>query len=564
MRALSFLGDSWRALRLCGNGDVRINAKAQRTQRGAKSCGLFRLLPMNGLLTLTAVFLAASSVAAEYDLLIQNARIADGTGAPLLGGSIGVKGDRIVAVGAVAGTAAMVLDAQGRVAAPGFIDVHTHSERIARLPVAENFVRMGVTTIVTGNCGGSRTDVAKFFEELIAARVAINVATLIGHNSVRREAMGGNFNRPPTPEELEKMKALVAQAMQEGAVGLSTGLIYVPGTFAKTDEIVALAKVASAHGGIYASHMRAETVKIFEAIDELCHIAREAKIPAEVSHLKLSSPAAWGKAAEVLAALDRARAEGLSITHDAYAYTASSTGLAQLIPDEAREGTRDDYRARLADPEQKAKIVAAMARTRERQGRKDYAYAVVARCEADPSLNGKTIAEAAKQRRGSDSLDDQIELLLELEAQGGASGVYHNMDEPDLQAFLRHPLTMIASDSGPTIPSADVPHPRNYGNNARVLGRYVRELKVMSIEEAVRRMTSLPARTFQLKDRGTLKPGAFADIVIFDPAKVNDPSVFNDPHHYAEGFTDVVVNGGVLVRDGALTELRSGTPVRLR
>jgi N-acyl-D-amino-acid deacylase len=535
----------------------------------AKTPGFTRILPgmipVRPLLFVTFALLAVSiGRAADFDLLIQNAQIADGTGAPRAKGSIAVKGDRIVSIGHVKGSAQTVIDARGRVAAPGFIDVHTHSERIARLPAAENFVRMGVTTIITGNCGGSRIDVAKFFDELARAKVAINVATLIGHNSVRREAMGGNFNRAPTAEELEKMKTLVAQAMKEGAVGLSTGLIYVPGSFAKTDEIIALARVASEHGGIYASHMRAETVKIFDAIEELCQIAREARIPAEVSHLKLSSPAAWGKAADVLAVLDRARAEGLKITHDAYAYTASSTGLAQLIPDEAREGTRDDYRARLADPAQKAKIIAEMAKTRERQGRKDYSYAVVAKCEAGPSINGKTIAEAAKMRRGSDSLADQIELILELEAQGGASGVYHNMSEPDLQAFLTHPQTMIASDGGPTIPSADMPHPRSYGNNARVLGRYVRELKLLTLESAVQRMTSLPAQTFQLKDRGVLKPGAYADIVIFDPEKVRDPSTFDDPHHFAEGFTEVVVNGGVVLRDGAMTGARSGAPVRLR
>jgi putative CocE/NonD family hydrolase len=501
---------------------------------------------------------------AQYDLLIKNARIADGTGAPLSNGSIAVRDGRIAEVGDVKGSAVTEIDAGGRVAAPGFIDVHTHSERIARLPAAENFVRMGVTTIVTGNCGGSRTDVAKFFDEIAAAHVAINVATLIGHNSVRREAMGGNFSRPPAPGEMERMKAIVDQAMREGAVGLSTGLIYLPGTFAKTEEIVALAKVASAHGGIYASHMRAETVKIFDALEELFRIAREAGIRAEVSHLKLSSPTAWGKADEVLAMLDRARAEGLSITHDLYAYTASSTGLAQLIPDNAREGTRDDFRARISDPGQKAQILEEMRKTRERQGRTDYSYAVIARFDADPSLNGKTIPEAAKIRRGSDSLDDQIELILELENQGGASGVYHNMDEPDLQAFLRHPLTMVASDGGPTIPSADIPHPRNYGNNARVLGRYVRDLKILPLEEAIRRMTSLPARTFRLKDRGILKPGAFADIVIFDPERVNDPATFAGPHHYADGFTDVIVNGGVVLRAGEMTGVRSGGPLRLQ
>lgn len=511
------------------------------------------------LLLLAAV---VGSRAADFDLLIQNAWIANGTGAPLVRGSIAVKGGRITAVGTVAGSAAMTIDAEERVAAPGFIDVHTHSERIAKLPVAENFVRMGVTTIVTGNCGNSRTDVARFFEEITAAQCAINVATLVGHNSVRRQAMGGSFSRAPTAAELVKMKALVEQGMREGAVGLSTGLIYLPGSFAKTDEIVALAKVAASHGGIYASHMRAETVRIFDALEELLQVAREAKIRAEVSHLKLSGPSAWGKADEVLAVLERARAEGLQITHDAYAYTASSTGLAQLIPDQAREGTHADYLARLADPAQKAKIVQEMRAMRERQGRTDYAYAVIAKFDADARLNGRTIPQAAKLVRGSDALDDQVELILDLEKRGGGSGVFHGMSEDDLQKFLRHPLTMIASDGGPQILSADVPHPRSYGNNARVLGRYVRELKLLSIEEAVRRMTSLPAATFELKDRGFLKPGAFADIVIFDPATVRDTATFEDPHHVAEGFTDVIVNGIPVIRQGALTKARPGGPLR--
>lgn len=498
-----------------------------------------------------------------YDLLIRNALIVDGTGAPPVRGSIAVRDGRIVAVGDVSGRATTEIDALGAVAAPGFIDVHTHSENIVKLPAAENFVRMGVTTIITGNCGGSRTDIAKFFDEIKAAHCAINVATLIGHNSVREAAMHGSYDRPPSPEELEKMKALVEQAMKDGAVGLSTGLIYLPGSFATPEEIIELAKVASAYRGIYASHMRAETVKIFDALSELLRVAREANIRAEVSHLKLSGPSAWGRADEVLAVLDKARAEGLSVTHDAYAYTASSTGLSQLIPDKAREGTLDDFRARLGDPHKKAEIIAGMQEMRERQGRSDYSYAVIARFSPDRSLNGKTIPQAAALKRGSDSLNDQIELILDIECQGGASGVFHGMSEADLQAFLRHPDTMIASDGGPRSGKGDdVPHPRSYGNNARVLGRYVRELKILTLEEAVRRMTSLPAQTFRLTDRGTLRPGAFADIVIFDPDKVNDPATFDDPHHCAEGFTGVIVNGNIVLRAGALTANRPGGPLR--
>lgn len=500
---------------------------------------------------------------ADYDLLIRNAMIVDGTGAPLVKGGLGIKDKKIVAVGDVKGTAEVELDAQGRVVAPGFIDVHTHSEKIAGLPSAENFLRMGVTTIVTGNCGGSRVDVARFFRELEETGMAVHVATLIGHNSVRQEAMGGSFIRAPSEEQLTKMCGLVDQAMRDGAVGLSTGLIYVPGSFAKTDEIIALARVAARHGGIYASHMRAETAKIFSAVEEFAKIATEAKIRAELSHIKLSGPSAWGKAAEVLAVLDKARAAGLEITHDQYAYTASSTGLAQLIPDKAREGTREDFAARIADPEKKAAILAEMNEMRERQGRQDYAYAVIARFPADPSLNGKSIPEAAVLKRGSGSLAEQMELILDIERQGGGSAVYHSMNEDDLQTFMRHPLTMIASDGGPRRLGEDVPHPRSYGNNARVLGRYVRELKVLTLPEAIRRMTSLPAKTFRLDGRGEIKTGAFADLVIFDPEKVGDPSTFDDPHHYAEGFTDVLVNGMPVIRDGVLTTARPGGPLRM-
>lgn len=509
-----------------------------------------------------ALLLVGTAPAADFDLLITNARIADGSGAPLIQGSIAVKDGKIAAAGKIEGTADQTIDAGGKVAAPGFIDVHTHSEDICQIPAAENFLRMGVTTIITGNCGHSRTDVATFFQEITDAKVAINVATLIGHNSVRKQGMGGVFIRAPGETQLEAMKGIVEQAMQEGAVGLSTGLIYVPGSFAKTDEIIALAKVAAKHDGIYVSHMRHETVRIFDALDEFLRVVRESGCRGEVSHIKLSGPTAWGRAGEVLAVLDKARAEGLKITHDQYAYTASSTGLRQLIPDSALEGTREDYLAKLADPAQKVGILAQMAEIRARQGRKDYSYAVIARFKADPALNGKTIPEAAKIVRGSATLDDQIELVLDIEARGGASAVFHGMDEKDLQAFMQHPLTMIASDGGPRRLGEDVPHPRSYGDNARVLGRYVRELKVLSLEEAVRRMTSLSARTFHLKDRGTLSPGSFADIVIFDPAKVNDPSTFNDPHHYAEGFSHVIVNGGVVIRDGTLTEVRSGGPLR--
>jgi N-acyl-D-amino-acid deacylase len=514
------------------------------------------------LLTLLFAALLPMTQAADLDVLITNGRIVDGTGAEAKPGSLGIKDGRVVAVGEVKGDATTTIDAKGQVVAPGFIDVHTHSEKISDVPAAENFLRMGVTTIITGNCGMSRTNVAEFFDEINKAGMTLNVATLIGHGSVREEGMGGKFIRAPSEEQLAKMKGIVEQAMKDGAVGMSTGLIYVPGSFAKTEEIIELAKVVAQHDGVYASHIRHETVKIFDALDEFTRVAREAKVRAELSHIKLSGPTAWGKTGEVLGYLDKARAEGLRITHDLYGYTASSTGLRQTIPDSALEGTRDDYAARLADPEKKAKIIAGMLEILHRSGRKDYSYAVVARFVADPSLNGMAIPEAAKKVRGSDSLEDQIELLLDIEKRGGGSGVFHGMNEDDLTEFLKHPLTMIASDGGPRKLGEDVPHPRSYGNNARILGRYVREKKVIGLEEAVRRMTSLPAETFRLKDRGVLKAGASADVVIFDPEKIADPSSFNDPHHYSEGFSEVLVNGVPVIREGRLTEARPGGALR--
>ena len=517
------------------------------------------------LLAALVLLTAASALRAQdYDLIIRGGRVIDGTGRAAYTGDIAVRGDRIVALGALAGTARTTIDARGLVVAPGFIDVHTHSEDITEIPVAENFLRMGVTTIITGNCGGSKLNVGEFFDAITKTGVGVNVATLIGHNTVRGQVMGGSFARPPTAEELDQMRRHVDRAMKDGAVGLSTGLIYLPGTFAKTDEIVALAKVASAHGGVYSSHMRYENSRILEALEELATIAREARIPADVSHLKLSGPNAWGRADEILDWLDKARGEGLAITHDQYAYTASSTGISTLIAAEFREGPAGSFRDRLADPAIKAKMVAEMKQSIATGKRGDYTYAVVASFRPDKRLNGKTIPQAAQLLRGSATLDDQIETILDIHARGGAQGVFHGMSEPDLKKFLAHPLTMIASDSGVRRFNEAVPHPRGYGNNARVLGRYVREQKVITLEDAVRKMSALPATTFRLKDRGEIRPGFVADLVIFDPEKVSDPSTYDDPHHYAVGFRDIIVNGVPVIRDEKLTEARPGRPVKLK
>ena len=366
--------------------------------------------------------------------------------------------------------------------------------------------------------------------------------------------------RPPTGEELEKMKSLVERAMKDGAVGLSTGLIYLPGTFAKTEEIIELAKVASAFDGIYASHMRDEGAGIDQALEELFRIAREAKIRAEVSHIKLSGKANWGRPGEILKKLEAARAEGLDITQDQYAYAASSTGISQLIPEWAREGGK--FKERIEVPEEKARIVAEMKDKLAKGLREDYSYAKIAQYRHDRTLNGLNIVEATRKKRGSDSLDAQIEMILEIQKHGGASGVFFGINEDDLSVFMQHPNTMFASDSGMRRYQEGVPHPRGYGNNARILARYVRELGRLRLEEAIRKMSSLPASTFHLKDRGLIREGAWADLIVFDPSKVKDESTFDDPHHYATGFRWVLVNGVPVIDNDAHTRARPGQPVR--
>lgn len=516
-------------------------------------------LKLLGLLLLAAAPLVQAH---DYDVVIRNGRIADGTGNPAFLADVGIRDGRITAIGRLSGEGARELDAAGLIVAPGFIDVHTHAENVERHPLAENFLRMGVTTLILGNCGNSRVELGEYFGKLEESGISPNVASLIGHGAVRSRVIGGSVDRAPTDGELEAMKELVDQAMEDGAVGLSTGLIYLPGTFAQTDELVELARMAAAHDGIYVSHMRNEGREIFTALEELFGIARQAGIRAQISHIKLGGNIAWGQADKVLELIESKRAEGLDITQDQYLYTASSTGISQLVPRDAREGGRDRFREKIADPEQRREIVLQMIQNLRATGRDDYSYAAIASYRHDPELNGMRIHQAAKRKLGSDDLEAQIELIFEIESNGGASGVFHGMDEKDLQGFLRHPNTMFASDSSVRAFGEGVPHPRGYGNNARVLARYVRDLGLLRVEEAVRRMTSLPASSFRLKDRGLLKEGNWADIVVFDPSTVQDHADFTAPHQYATGFRYVLVNGEVTVENDEHTESRAGRILR--
>jgi N-acyl-D-amino-acid deacylase len=518
---------------------------------------LFRNLQL-----ILVVLLAATATGAEYDLVIRHGIIVDGTGNPAFHGDVAVQQGRIVAVGRIAGSGRREMDASGLTVVPGFIDVHTHADEVADMPGADNFVRMGVTTLVAGNCGSSSVNIGKVLRAVEKARPAVNFATLVGHNDVRSHVMGGNFDRPPTGAELTRMKGLVDQAMKDGAVGLSTGLIYQPGVFATTAEIVELARVAAGYDGIYTSHMRHEDTRILEAIGEVVQIAREAGIRAEISHIKLAGPSAWGRAPEVLAFIEKARAGGLDVTQDQYAYTASSTSLGQLIPDSVLEGGRKKYISRIADPVTRSNTIVQMRESLARKGRETFEYAVIASCSSHPELNGLNVREVALKLRGADTVNDQAAVVLDLQKEGGASAVFHGMNEEDLKIFLAHPNTMIACDSGLRKFGEGVPHPRGYGNNARILARYVRELKVLRLEDAIRRMTSLPAETYRFKDRGQLRSGFWADIVLFDAAKVQDTSTFKQPHAYPEGIPCVIVNGVAVLEGGKPTGVRSGQVLR--
>jgi N-acyl-D-amino-acid deacylase len=512
-------------------------------------------------LILTNFGFAFETPAPVYDLVIVNARIIDGTGNPWFRGSIGIRDGRIAKVGRVdTSQSASVIDAKNQIVAPGFIDVHVHTEDVFENPTAEYFIRMGVTTLVTGNCGGSEVNVGEFLGRFSNTPLAVNLATLIGHNSVRSEVMGLE-NRSPSPDEQRKMDALVEKAMRDGAVGLSTGLIYLPGTYAKTDEVVELAKSAAKYGGVYASHIRNEEGKVIEAVSEAINIGEQANMPVEVSHFKISSKRLWGQTDKTIGLVEAARARGLTVTVDQYAYTASSTSLDSRMPSWVLAGGRVEGRKRLADPATKAKVVDDMKAELKDRGFKDYSYAYVASYRSEPKFNGKNIAEITKEVRNKKSVDAQIDQILEMYDKGGASMVYRSMNEDDVKNIMRQPFTMIASDSGVRTFGSGVPHPRGYGNNARVLGHYVRDLKLITLEDAIRKMTSLPAQTFNLRDRGQIREGFAADLVIFDESKVGDKATFEQPHQYSEGFSFIVVNGQVVFADMKLTGAMPGRPL---
>ena len=503
--------------------------------------------------------IASPAHSQDYDILITNGKIIDGTGNNWYYGNIAIKDGKILKTGRdVNFSAKKIINAKGLIIAPGFIDVHTHLEGDeAKDPNATSFIMDGVTTCVTGNCGSSNVDIGKYLHWVDSLKLSINVATLIGHNDVRKAVMG-RANRDATAEEMKQMETIVDKAMRDGAVGLSTGLIYIPGTYTKTPEIVELAKIAAKYHGVYATHMRDEGDSVIFAIEEALTIGREAKLPVQISHFKLSGQHNWGRSKETVPMIEAARRKGIDVTIDQYPYTASSTSISTLIPDEILADGQDSIKARLQRPEIKKYVINSMLARLKKRKLKHFSYAVVAYYSPDTTYNGKSIEQINLMKGRKHKAKEEVLTVIDIMMEGGASAVFHGMSEDDIKRIMQYPFNMFASDATIRVLNFGMPHPRGYGTNARVLGKYVREEKVISLEEAIRRMTSLPAQKFQLKDRGLLREGYAADIVIFDEKEVKDVSTFEKPHAYSKGFHFVIVNGVLTVDNEKHLGVRAG------
>jgi len=504
---------------------------------------------------------AAAVQAPTYDLILRNGRVVDGSGSPWYKGDVAVRGDTIVKIAPVITESALrVIDVAGQVIAPGFIDIHSHArEGIFDVPAAENYIRQGVATVIEGPDGSSPLPISEFLSRLDALQKTINIGTMVGQGSVRA-AVIGQTDRKPTADELAKMRVLVEQGMRDGAFGLSSGLFYVPGTFSSTDEVTELAKIAARFGGIYISHMRDEASRVVDSVNETIAIGEQGGLPTQLTHHKIIGAANWGKSVDTLRLVDEARKRGVDATIDQYPYTASSTSIgAALLPAWAQEGGREKVLGRLRDTGVRADIKSEVVRSiQNERGGGDPKNVVLARCDWNESLAGKNLAEVTRIRGMEPTVANAAEAAMWIVEQGNCSAIFHAIDEEDLRRIVRHPATMIASDGGIPVFGKANPHPRSYGTFARVLAVYVRETNTITLEDAVRKMSSFPAQRLGLGDRGLLRPGMKADIAVFDPARVRDAATFENPHQYAEGFSTVIVNGKIVLDAGAMQPARPG------
>jgi N-acyl-D-amino-acid deacylase len=516
-------------------------------------------------LLVLAAFSTAATAQAGYDLIIRGGTIIDGTGQARFAGDVAIRGDRIVRVSRLrlrGGPQTRVIDATGKVVAPGFIDLHAHLEPLLNLRGAESHVRQGVTLAVGGPDGGGPLPLAAYLDTVERGGVGMNVAYLIGHNSIRERIMG-DAAREPTAAELAQMKELVAQGMRDGAFGISTGLRYIPGYYSKTSEVIELSRVAAAAGGIYTSHLREEGLGLFDGVREAIEIGRQARIPIVLTHHKAVGRQMWGKTVQTLAMVDSARRRGIDVMIDQYPYTASQTGIDVLVPPWALADGDTAFARRVRDPMLRDSIERGILEyLMNDRGGGDLKRVQFGQVAWMRELEGKTLYDWAVMRGVAPEPDKAPPLVIEAVLKGGARMIYHIIDEDDVRRIMRHPQTMIASDGRLTRPGDGKPHPRAYGTFPRVLGRYSRELKLLTLEQAVHKMTGMPARRLGLTTRGVLREGAFADVTVFDPAQVSDRSTFEDPHQYPVGIEHVFVNGVAVVEGGQFTDHRPGRALR--
>ena len=523
-----------------------------------------RVAPALTVACMSLVACGGETQSIAYDLLLTGGTVIDGTGAPGRIADVAIRDGLIAEVGTglPRDSATRTIDASAHVVAPGFIDLHAHLDPLLRLPGAESAVRQGVTTALGGPDGSAPWPLGEYLDSASTLGLGINVAFLVGHNTIRREVMGSE-NRAPTADELERMKAMVAQGMDEGAFGLSTGLRYIPGAFAETDEVIELARVASERGGIYTSHLRDEGMQLIAGVAEAIDIGRRADIPVVLTHHKVIGRPMWGSSERTLAMIDSARAAGIDVMADQYPYTASYTGIGILVPQWALAGGNDALIERLNDPALRDSIVQGIIWNIENdRGGGDLARVQLALVAWDRSLEGRTLADWATRENMPLTAATGAELVILAMQQGGASAIYHVMDEADVERIMRHPFTAIGSDGRLVEPGDGHPHPRWYGTFPRVLARYVRERGVLTLEDAVRKMTGLPADRLRLTDRGRIAVDGAADIVVFDPETVTDLATFEEPHQYPAGIPFVIVNGEVVVDGGEYTDARPGRVLR--
>ncbi|MBV6426421.1 MAG: D-aminoacylase [Haliscomenobacter sp.] len=511
------------------------------------------------------LLLSAALSAQRYDLLIRNGQVFEGSaGATLWKADLAIKGGKILRVAPeIKGKSAREIDARGLVVSPGFIDLHTHLEPLPLDPQAQSHVRQGVTTALGGPDGGGPLGIGSYLDTLSAIGIGLNTAYLIGHNTVRNHVMG-LVNRAPTADELRQMEDWIEKAMKEGAFGISTGLKYLPGTYAKLDEIVALSKVAARHGGIYTSHLREEGLGLLEGVAEAIQIAELAGIPVVLTHHKAIGLKMWGSSVKTLAMVDSARTKGLDVMIDQYPYTASFTGISVLIPSWALEGHPvREFARRCEDPILRDSIKQGIIfNLLNDRGGGDLRRIQFGSFDWKPELNGKTLYDWAILQGLEPNVEHGADLVIEAQIHRGAGCIFHAISEEDVRRIMKHPQTMVASDGRLSQPGKDHPHPRAYGTFPRVLGHYVREEKVLTLEEALFKMTGQPALRLGLDKRGFIRKGYYADLTLFDPATVKDKSTFEAPHQYPEGIPYVLVNGKMAIDNGAYQDVRAGKPLR--